>query len=279
MQIVKTCETHGPLTLDLCSVRPASKGRAERLVCKRCRRDTEKKRRTDHKDHVLEGKRASYARNGDSNREKYRQRKHLIPDKIRARNRRYYSENLDAVRDQVREYQRALKVEVLSHYSKGPPICKECGETDLRFLALDHLASDGNHHRKTVIGSSGKGTYLWAKRNGFPELFQVLCHNDNIRKARRAGYTPSRPKTDVLTHYSVGTDPECAECGESDIRVLTIDHIDGGGTKHRATLGSGTSFYLAIRKLGYPIGLQVLCFNHNSGKRCLSGPEVRADER
>lgn len=70
-------------------------------------------------------------------------------------------------------------------------------------------------------------------------------------------------KQDVIEHYG----GVCKCCGESNQAFLTIDHINGGGTKHRKD-GSivGNSFYRWLRNQGYPDGYQVLCFNCNCAK-------------
>jgi hypothetical protein len=77
-----------------------------------------------------------------------------------------------------------------------------------------------------------------------------------------------RLKIQVFTHYSVVGKPECGCCGIVKVEFLTIDHIDGGGTKHRQSLGaraSGSYFYRWLRDHGYPTGYRVLCFNCNCG--------------
>jgi hypothetical protein len=61
----------------------------------------------------------------------------------------------------------------------------------------------------------------------------------------------------------------CANCKISDIDVLTIDHIQGGGTQHRKKLsgnGLGATFYHWLKRNNYPKGYQVLCFNCNIKK-------------
>lgn len=82
----------------------------------------------------------------------------------------------------------------------------------------------------------------------------------------------------VLTHYSNGhikcmlhqkyfpmDDPI------TDIRVLTIDHINGNGAKQRKKIGkalsSGHPFYRWLRNNNYPNGYQVLCMNCQFIKR------------
>jgi hypothetical protein len=66
----------------------------------------------------------------------------------------------------------------------------------------------------------------------------------------------------VLQHYG-GKQPSCKCCGFSDFRVLTIDHIEGGGRAHRLITGKGMGLYLWLRKNGYPEGFRVLCHNCN----------------
>jgi hypothetical protein len=67
----------------------------------------------------------------------------------------------------------------------------------------------------------------------------------------------------------------CACCGVTEEAFLTLDHIGGGGNKHRAEVkragggnarGGGSSFYRWLRRHGYPPGYQVLCFNCNFAK-------------
>lgn len=67
-------------------------------------------------------------------------------------------------------------------------------------------------------------------------------------------------RLEVLTHYSGGT-PRCACCGVEDLEFLSIDHINGGGYQHRKEVGS--SFYVWLRRHGFPEGYRVLCMNCN----------------
>lgn len=69
----------------------------------------------------------------------------------------------------------------------------------------------------------------------------------------------------MLVHYSNGVPPLCECCGEDAVEFLSIDHIDGGGSKHRAQIkGSYSSIYLWLKKKGFPEGYRVLCMNCNT---------------
>ena len=67
-----------------------------------------------------------------------------------------------------------------------------------------------------------------------------------------------RIKKDILSHYSKKEIPECANpFGEhsipyTNIKALSVDHINGGGTKHIKSLGGGQHFYRWIIKNNYP---------------------------
>lgn len=69
-------------------------------------------------------------------------------------------------------------------------------------------------------------------------------------------------KIDVLTHYGNGK-CACVKCGCSDVRTLTIDHVNGGGNNHRriSGLSGGTEMYRWLKKQKYPTGYQTLCMN------------------
>lgn len=81
-------------------------------------------------------------------------------------------------------------------------------------------------------------------------------------------------KKKVIKHYG----GKCACCGEDHFIFLTIDHIHGGGGKHREEIlgeftkkekeiyHNGELFYLWLIRHKYPKGFQVLCANCNMAK-------------
>jgi hypothetical protein len=71
-------------------------------------------------------------------------------------------------------------------------------------------------------------------------------------------------KLQVINHYG----GKCAICGELDPDLLTIDHINNDGAKHRREIGikNGNELYCWLIKNNFPPGFQVLCWNHNAKK-------------
>ena len=65
----------------------------------------------------------------------------------------------------------------------------------------------------------------------------------------------------------------CRCCGEERIEFLTIDHIHGGGNKHRKEIRrTGWRFYFWLRSQGWPKdNFQLLCMNCNMAKHHFSG--------
>ena len=69
----------------------------------------------------------------------------------------------------------------------------------------------------------------------------------------------------MLSHYSNGT-LKCTFCGYSNIVALSLDHVEGGGTKHKKEVCKG-GFYEWIIRSNFPPGFQVLCMNCQFLKR------------
>ena len=76
-------------------------------------------------------------------------------------------------------------------------------------------------------------------------------------------------KKTIVDHY--GGKCICPLCDEQQLDFLTIDHIDGGGTKQRknTSIHGGTNFYYWIIKNDYPSNLQIMCLNCNVSRHIL----------
>lgn len=87
-------------------------------------------------------------------------------------------------------------------------------------------------------------------------------------------------KTLVLTHYGKGK-LACSRCGFDDIRALSLDHINGGGSalareakKNHKRVLSGQALYRTLYLLGFPAGFQTLCMNCKFIKRVESKEQI-----
>jgi hypothetical protein len=205
--------------------------------------------------------------NGDKLRKKAREyRASHIDDRV-AYDRQMYKKHAHKKRKTKRVHREVVKEIVLHMYGSK---CTTCGEDNPSFLAIDHVNNDGHTNRKP-----SHVLYREIIRDGFPTKFQLLCHNCNLKKeiahkrsmnkntenaaSQRERYR--RVKLQVLNHY--GT--VCSCCGNSDIEVLTVDHVHGGGTGHYKEIGQSRLYRWLISN-NFPAGFQILCMNCNYGK-------------
>ena len=93
-------------------------------------------------------------------------------------------------------------------------------------------------------------------------LWKIRNHERLYRMSRKLYMIR---KVAVLTHYSNTPYPKCVRCSETDVRVLTIDHINGGGWRERQA--NGTRVYDRLFKAGFPSGYQTLCMNDQLRKK------------
>lgn len=177
-----------------------------------------------------------------------------------------------------KQYAVKLKYTVISHYSNGKNVCAKCGITDINTLSIDHINGGGTQHKKTITQSF----YNYLISHNFPDGYQVLCMNCQAIKIienNEYGYNHHRPllntpkaidsreygrifrakiqaqrlsfKKMVLTYYGNGK-CSCIRCGFNDLRSLSIDHINGGGSRHRKVIGGGSHFYHWLAINNYP---------------------------
>lgn len=250
-----TCKNCGPLSDQQINF-------WKRLSCKCCTKNRAKKSRQKRKIEAPELFKANRVR---------WQKKH--PDAMRRNRKTNWDRRGSEYNRRSIERMQRHRMKVLSHYSLGKPTCAKCGVTELRFLCLDHIRGEGKKHRDN-IGVRGTKIFDWVVRNNFPPIFQILCWNCNTIKHREENQVDTKGsryklkiKREIFSHYAKGN-LACQECGIEDLRVLTLDHPDGGGRQHRLKLGitSGSEFYLYLKRNGFPGTFNILCYNHNSGK-------------
>lgn len=89
---------------------------------------------------------------------------------------------------------------------------------------------------------------------------RIRSDPSEIERRRARGIEQrNRTRLTVFSHYCGGL-PRCQSCGVVDLRVLTVDHIEGGGTRHRRKIHR-SNFYKWLLDAGFPDGYQILCMN------------------
>ncbi len=112
---------------------------------------------------------------------------------------------------------------------------------------------------RAVIGGRMKATEK-------QKIYQKQYYRDNVAKvSNRMIKTLIALRLEVLTHYCNGVTPFCACCKVNNVEFLSIDHINGGGSRQRKELGisGGKSYYYYLKRNHYPSGYRVLCHNCN----------------
>lgn len=91
-------------------------------------------------------------------------------------------------------------------------------------------------------------------------------YEKNQEKFKQRLSDQNRKRRMIVLSFYGGNPPTCACCGEGTMQFLSIDHIQGGGNKHRKELGVGKSIYPWLIRNNFPDGFQVLCHNCNMAK-------------
>ena len=73
-------------------------------------------------------------------------------------------------------------------YKRYGSMCQCCGETETKFLTVDHVENNGSTMRK--VHGTGASFYRWLEKHKPESGFQLLCMNCNFGKARNGGICP-----------------------------------------------------------------------------------------
>ena len=112
------------------------------------------------------------------------------------------------------------------------------------------------HTRRNAVGNCGR-CGLNPVVPGYRRCTQCLDGGRSRHAAR---------KLEILAAYG---GPVCGGCGETEVAVLQMDHINGGGNKHAAEIGNGNiasgrgKMYKWLKDNNFPPGFRVLCSNCN----------------
>jgi len=126
------------------------------------------------------------------------------------------------------ERNRRERIRVLIHYSQDPPCCACCKEKNLEFLSLDHI--NGGAYAQRTKGKIIVSWWSWARMNGLPSGFRVLCHNCNAALGMY-GYCPHQTDHSVLVpeylRYDEHLPSKSIKLSEEDIQQIRQRHKEG----------------------------------------------------
>lgn len=176
-------------------------------------------------------------------------------------------------RIQEREHFLLLRTKVITLYGGK---CECCGESRFKMLTIDHKIK--TYYRDKVHGVALVYDALHEHgKSGYPnDKYRLLCWNCNISNGK-FGYCPHRQCYQEYEYRDKATKLEmiagyggrCVLCGDDHWEFLTIDHINGGGTRHCKVVGSGAKLYRWLKQRKWPRDkYRLLCANCNcSDKR------------
>jgi len=104
-------------------------------------------------------------------------------------------------RKSINSYNVTQRAEIrdLVYKSYGGYRCACCGETEPKFLSIDHINNDGAKHKREFRIRTGEQMYRWLVRNKFPQGFQILCMNCQWGKRNNCGICPHQSGNGVTT--------------------------------------------------------------------------------
>jgi len=115
-------------------------------------------------------------------------------------------------------------------------------------------------HRGRILSYQSR---YYAQRSPAKKAYQQAYRAGKREDIRaKAHLYARRLRKDALDIYG----GKCACCDEYEYEFLAIDHVEGGGNRHRKSIGvgAGTQFYRWLKKNNFPPGYRVLCHNCNS---------------
>lgn len=152
--------------------------------------------------------------------------------------------------------------------------CECCGEDRYDMLTFDHKIK--TYYKDKINGVALVYEVIREyEASGYPnDKYRILCWNCNMSRGHH-GYCPHQShgqhdyigkniKLEMISAYGGG----CVLCGETAWEFLTIDHINGGGNKHRKQVGNGAQFYKYLRNNEWPMDeYRLLCANCNCSQK------------
>lgn len=142
--------------------------------------------------------------------------------------------------------------------------CKKCGtEKPLDQFIKNSQCKFGRTHKCKECSKRQQRNYRNENRERVRKYAKEWYHKHLESTSISAKKYNSKIRLEVLFHYGLG-DPICVCCGEKNIEFLALDHIGGGGSKHRKQIHRNINQW--IKKMGFPKGFRILCHNCNQSR-------------
>jgi len=165
---------------------------------------------------------------------------HNHKKEISERHKKYYQKNLRERKKYNQEYRQIHKEEL----KEKQHLYYQANKEKVKKRVKDYYEKN-----KNIINLKSKA---YRQKNK-----EKRSKQDKIRGLKRR----IEIKKKVFDYYG----NKCACCGEMITEFLCIDHINGGGSRHRRSLPS-RNLYNWLIKNNFPPGFQTLCFNCNQAK-------------
>ena len=172
----------------------------------------------------------------------------------------------ESQRAQGRQHYRLLRTRMIALYGG---VCECCGEARYDMLTVDHKTREPRATRKRGVALTYDALREYESA-GYPNnRYRLLCWNCNS-SIGHYGYCPHEADHQEYEHASsalkldtiVAYGGRCTICDETRWEFLTIDHVNGGGSQHRASVSG--NLYSWLMRQGWPKnGYRLLCANCN----------------
>lgn len=143
-------------------------------------------------------------------------------------------------------------------------LCLECEKiVPLSEFGTNNRYPDGKMKRCKPCMREPKEKFTWLK--GDPQKRQQYTKNYYMKNRIKIREDGRRATAALRAEVIVAYGGCCQCCGESTSEFLAVDHKYGGGGDHRARVGTGRSFYLWLKRNGFPKEeFRLLCHNCNT---------------
>lgn len=141
--------------------------------------------------------------------------------------------------------------------AKPKPTCT-CGEAMLGHGKPKECRSCRHRFEKVCKNCSVKFLSVWFRQ----ETCSDKCSRESKRRNKNEwGRSKLRETREIVIKHYGG---KCSCCGEDRYEFLAIDHVNGGGGKHRKSLGSSSRRLPSlVVSSGFPDDYRILCHNCN----------------